>query len=528
MTWLSIPSKYAPAWECLAKDCEPGSPTWASRLASAATLNGKHTQPPSWQRACKTARWMQHLSGPTFSPSTLQPGLAQWISSLRASRVKICPLLGSAPGSTESAAASSSTSSTSPTLAVRDTSFWRTSAGSLLPPPPLWTKPKGLSTSARPPASWENWPTAGGMRNGSLFQRPTWAPAMGGSDGFAGRGARWDTPDGMPEAPNTGSNRKSQVAGLGNQAKMFASGNWPTPQVGTGENSHGQISGDFRNRMEELLTAPMWMTPNVPNGGRHVPPELVASKGTMEDGTKRTVGLESQTKYWATPKANDAEKRGNVAHRPNMPELVGQATAWPTPKGTDGTKGGPNQAGSKGDMMLPSAQWPTPSASIANDGETPETWHARAALLKEKHGNGNGAGLPLTVAAVQWPTPAARDSKGANSAEHALVTGGGEEAHGPTEQLCRPFFAPGPADAGWAGILREWPNLAPALSVEEWHAAKAAFQASKSGIRGDSDGLAAGPHDSRTARLRACGNGVVALCAAAAVVVLVQRMKEAA
>lgn len=105
---------------------------------------------------------------------------------------------------------------------------------------------------------------------------------------------------------------------------------------------------------------------------------------------------------------------------------------------------------------------------------------------------------------------------------------GGEEAHGPTEQLCRPFFAPGPADAGWAGILREWPNLAPALSVEEWHAAKAAFQASKSGIRGDSDGLAAGPHDSRTARLRACGNGVVALCAAAAVVVLVQRMKEAA
>jgi len=100
----------------------------------------------------------------------------------------------------------------------------------------------------------------------------------------------------------------------------------------------------------------------------------------MEDGTKRTVGLESQTKYWATPKANDAEKRGDVAHRPHMPELVGQAQAWPTPKGTDGTKGGPNQAGSKGDLMLPSA-------------------------------------------AAQWPTPAARDSKGANSEQHALVTG---------------------------------------------------------------------------------------------------------
>jgi hypothetical protein len=51
------------------------------------------------------------------------------------------------------------------------------------------------------------------------------------------------------------------------------------------------------------------------------------------------------------------------------------------------------------------AQWATPSAQISNDGESPETWHARAAKLKEKHGNGNGAGLPLTVAAVQWPTP---------------------------------------------------------------------------------------------------------------------------
>ncbi len=200
--------------------------------------------------------------------------------------------------------------------------------------------------------------------------------------------------------------------------------NWPTPQVGTGENSHGQISGDFRNRMEELLTAPMWMTPNVPNGGRTMPAELVASKGMTVGGQKRTVDLGSQVTHWATPKANDSEKRGHVAHRPHMPELVGQAQAWPTPKGTDGTKGGPNQAGSKGDLMLPSAQWPTPSAAVMNDGESPETWHARAALLKQKHGNGNGAGLPLTVAAAQWPTPTAQDSEqaGGPNARHLTLT----------------------------------------------------------------------------------------------------------
>ena len=171
------------------------------------------------------------------------------------------------------------------------------------------------------------------------------------------------------------------------------------------------------------------MTPNVPNGGRSVPPELVASKGMTEDGQKRTVDLGSQTRHWATPRANDAEKRGNVTHRPSMPDLVGQSQAHPTPRGTDGTKGGPNQAGSKGDLMLPSAaaQWPTPSASIANDGESPETWHARAAKLKENHGNGNGAGLPLTIASVQWPTPAARDAKGANSQTHCTETGGGRK-----------------------------------------------------------------------------------------------------
>lgn len=80
--------------------------------------------------------------------------------------------------------------------------------------------------------------------------------------------------------------------------------------------------------------------------------------------TKKTTGLPTEATYWATPKANDAEKRGNVTLRPGLPELVGQAQSWPTPRSTDGEKGGPNQHGSKGDLMLPSAaaQWPTPSA----------------------------------------------------------------------------------------------------------------------------------------------------------------------
>ena len=89
---------------------------------------------------------------------------------------------------------------------------------------------------------------------------------------------------------------------------------------------------------------------------------------------------------------------------------------------------------------------------------------------------------------------------------------GGAQAHGPTEQLCRPFFAPGPADARWPSILREWPGLAPALD-----------KTAQSGLRGVADGLASGMDDCRAQRLKCVGNGVVALCAATAFVMLARR-----
>lgn len=45
-------------------------------------------------------------------------------------------------------------------------------------------------------------------------------------------------------------------------------------------------------------------------------------------------------------------------------------------------------------------QWPTPAACVPQDGEDPEVWIQRRELLKEKKKNGNGAGLPLTIAGV--------------------------------------------------------------------------------------------------------------------------------
>lgn len=67
----------------------------------------------------------------------------------------------------------------------------------------------------------------------------------------------------------------------------------------------------------------------------------------------------------------------------------------------------------KANMMAPSMQkwaahknlWPTPAASVTNLTEHPNSWQARANRLKERGINGNGAGMPLTVAVKPWPTP---------------------------------------------------------------------------------------------------------------------------
>ncbi len=54
---------------------------------------------------------------------------------------------------------------------------------------------------------------------------------------------------------------------------------------------------------------------------------------------------------------------------------------------------------------------PTPAACVANDGERPETWLARRERVKLTAKNGNGMGMPLTIAA-QLLTSCASDWKG--------------------------------------------------------------------------------------------------------------------
>lgn len=127
-----------------------------------------------------------------------------------------------------------------------------------------------------------------------------------------------------------------------------------------------------------------WPTPEVPNGGRAMKVEDVISKGAT-DGGKRQVPLAQVASLWANPPSGCNSSSTNEALN-LWTNLLSKAT-------------------STNEQPTPCETWATPSASIANDGEDPLTWLARAEELKAKHVNGNGAGMPLTVQASLWLTP---------------------------------------------------------------------------------------------------------------------------
>lgn len=98
--------------------------------------------------------------------------------------------------------------------------------------------------------------------------------------------------------------------------------------------------------------------------------------------------------------ASDAPRYGWDEGRPEPARLVG---------GFDAAVSGDGHV----DLL------PTPAACNPNDGEGAETWLARRAEVKERVKNGNGMGMPLSIAVQLLPTPQARDHKGTDSeADH--------------------------------------------------------------------------------------------------------------
>jgi len=190
-----------------------------------------------------------------------------------------------------------------------------------------------------------------------------------------------------------------------------------------------------------------------------------------------------------TPRTN-----GAGAHGDGGMDLRTVAALLPTPRATDGTKGGPNQRGSSGDLMLPSAvQQLLPTPAAHEPGGTLAQYHER--LRRSDGRNSTFAPLSMAVQSQDW----AQYEAAIRRHEDVL----GRAAPAPTE--------PGPkGGARLAPTFVEFMMMLPAGHVTNpaiWEG-----MTDKRGrvLTGDRLKSAA-----RNAELKALGNGVVPLqCAA--------------
>lgn len=241
----------------------------------------------------------------------------------------------------------------------------------------------------------------------------------------------------------------------------------------------------------------------------------------------------------------------------------------PTPRASDGTKGGPNQRGSSGDLMLPSAvalmgtptarmwkgsgpigsqshQWlldhgnveaqvlllPTPAVNDMGEGKTVERWDEWTADMQARHGNGNGHGKSLAIEAQRLlPTPMVGDAASAcnsTATRHKIPPTGIHAGDTLTDIIrgAREWGDYAPAIARWEHILGR-PAPAPTQTSSKGNPQLSA--AFVEWLMGLPDGWVTDvPGITRNEALKALGNGVVPQQAEAAIRWLLARVAVAA
>ena len=191
----------------------------------------------------------------------------------------------------------------------------------------------------------------------------------------------FDTPDTMPEAPNSGSNRKRQPAGLGNQVKLLPTAT-AQDSAGSGGSSEQHVTltdavvrTEFGTRPNErLLPSPVAQpSGNSPDDhlrkkpGREVVTDLaiIVENGLLEPGGR----------LLPTPRANEAT--GTGVHGTGGQDLRTTVAFLPTPDAYAGSRGGsqdPEKRRAGGhsvalhDVVEKGGLLPTPKAGDADFG----------------------------------------------------------------------------------------------------------------------------------------------------------------
>jgi hypothetical protein len=163
-------------------------------------------------------------------------------------------------------------------------------------------------------------------------------------------------------------------------------------------------------------------------GGSAWPTAIVTSQAqTAENPTPRQTGgttlAGAAERLWPTPRSSESENRATRSspshgngHGFLLAGLAGDVVGrWTTPQAHDATPRGKGQ--------VPSAK--AGNACLATDAMK---WSTLKSTDGAKGGPGQSYGTgetpPLPAQAVQWPTPASRDYRGENGAEH-LTNGTG-------------------------------------------------------------------------------------------------------
>jgi len=128
--------------------------------------------------------------------------------------------------------------------------------------------------------------------------------------------------------------------------------------------------------------------------------EAAHSGRTKADHNGQTGLAEECNSLALLPTPTVSDTNGPGLHGDGGQDLRTTVSLLPTPRATDGTKGGPNQRGSSGDLMLPSAVThllPMPAVNDMGAGKTVQHWDEWTAAMQAKHGNGNGHGKSLAI-----------------------------------------------------------------------------------------------------------------------------------
>ena len=380
--WINVPSTTSPCAQAGADSTLAWSWLWDA-LAQSVGSNGKPSPASTWRRLWKRAAWLKRLCGRICEPSMAVLGVESWIASLRATRASrsVSPasvvdqtILGTCGlMSIESLARlnrHSYFSKTCPATSASDStrlpqtlkawatklrqgsllrrkSAQATSGNDCLSSPcamPVDTS-KGVSTS-RGGERKNELLLAGQMRQ-CTDQHPTtrrcWRSPTAEEAGP--RLATLQDKDGGPPRIGKRVYRKTpgrepvnQTVTLGLQVQL-----WQTIKASDGEkggpNQRDGKGNPYLPMQAVAMSAELWPTPEVPNGGRTVPKEQMAT-GVTPTGRKVQKPLARTAELWPTPNVRDHHAQGlthnTAARSSSLATMVAKdKELWPTPATRD-------------------------------------------------------------------------------------------------------------------------------------------------------------------------------------------------